>query len=62
MKLMEEDKSLRSSSEEKGRGLRRWRDLHFWGRVWRVLWVAVLAVVLFTWLQVLLGSFINPPL
>lgn len=62
MKLMEEDKSLRSSSEEKGRGQHRWRDLHFWGRVWRVLWVAVLAVVLFTWLQVLLGSFINPPL
>lgn len=62
MKRKKEDKSLRSSSKKKGRGLRRWRDLHFFGRVWRVLWVAMLSVVLFTWLQVLLGSFINPPL
>lgn len=34
-----------------------------WGRrLWRVVWITALAVVLFTWLQVLLGSFLNPPL
>ena len=48
--------------KKKGRGLRPWRELKFFGRVWRVLWVAVLCVWLFTVLQVLLGWFINPPL
>ena len=54
-----EDKSIKRH----GRScLRPWKELRFGGRVLRVLWVALAAVVLFTWLQVLLGRFINPPL
>ena len=55
-------KTLKHKSAGKGRGLRPWSELHFFGRVWRVLWIAVLSVWLFTVLQVLLGWFINPPL
>ena len=39
-----------------------WRQLGFFGKVWRVLWVGVVGLWLFTLLQVLLGWFINPPL
>lgn len=46
----------------KPQGLRPWKSLNFLGRVWRVIWVTVVAVWLFTVLQVLLGWFINPPL
>lgn len=55
-------KRLKNKTKKKGRGLRPWRELRFFGRVWRVVWVTLVAVVLFTWLQVLLGRFINPPL
>lgn len=46
----------------KGRGGRGWKQLGFGGKVWRVVWVTMLSVWLFTVLQVLLGWFINPPL
>ena len=62
MKKGKKHKSLKSKSTGKGRGLRSWRELKFFGRVWRVLWVTILAVWLLTVLQVLLGWFINPPL
>lgn len=39
-----------------------WKQLNFFGRVWRVLWVAVVSLVAFTLLQVLLGWLFNPPL
>ncbi len=55
-------KPLKAKASNKGRGLRKWRELNFFGRIWRVLWVSVLTVWLFTVLQVLLGWFINPPL
>lgn len=55
-------KDLKDTQKKKGRGVRPWRELRFFGRVWRVIWVTLVAVVLFTWLQVLLGGFINPPL
>ncbi len=55
-------KPLKSKHSGKGRGLRSWGELKFFGRVWRVVWVTILAVWLFTVLQVLLGWFINPPL
>ena len=54
--------TLKHKPAGKGRGLRGWRQLGFMGKVWRVVWVTVLAVWLFTVLQVLLGWFINPPL
>ena len=46
----------------KGRELRGWKQLGFFGKVWRVVWITMLSVWLFTVLQVLLGWFINPPL
>ncbi|MBR2959656.1 MAG: monofunctional biosynthetic peptidoglycan transglycosylase [Bacteroidales bacterium] len=55
-------KPLKAKSARKGRGLRRWSELHFFGRVWRVLWLAVVGLWLTTLLQVLLGWFIMPPL
>lgn len=45
-----------------GRGLTPWKSLGWGRRILRVIWVAVVAVVLFTWLQVLLGWVFNPPL
>ena len=62
MKRGKGHKTLKNKSKKKGRGLRPWRELRFFGRVWRVVWIALLAGVLLSWLQVLLGSFINPPM
>ena len=42
--------------------LKPWKTIGWGRRVWRVVWMAAAAVVLFTWLQVLLGLFLNPPL
>ncbi|MBP5678071.1 MAG: monofunctional biosynthetic peptidoglycan transglycosylase [Bacteroidales bacterium] len=53
---------LSSRSKRGGKGLRRWGELSFMGRVWRVLWLTVVGLWLFTMLQVLLGWFITPPL
>ena len=44
------------------KGLKRWKQLRFVGKVWRVAWVGVLAVWGFTILQVLFCSVFNPPL
>ena len=54
-------KTLKPKAAGKGGGLKGWRSLGFFGKVWRVVWVALLGVWLFTVLQVLLGWFINPP-
>lgn len=62
MNVESDNNTLNVSGEKRRRGLRRWRELGFFGRVWRVVWVALLSLWLFTVLQVLLGSFINPPL
>lgn len=55
-------KPLKAKPAKKGRGLRRWSELGFAGRVWRVVWLAVVGLWMLTLLQVLLGWFINPPL
>ena len=62
MAKQKQHKALKSKTATKGKGLRPWRALSFWAKVWRVLWVTLAAVWLFTVLQVLLGWFINPPL
>lgn len=46
----------------KRRLLRPWRELSLPRRIGRVFWMFVVGLWLFTVLQVLLGSFINPPL
>lgn len=55
-------KPLKSKHSKRGGGLKPWSSLRFFGRVWRVVWITVLGLLLFSVLQVLLGSFINPPL
>lgn len=55
-------KQQKPKRSKQGRGLRPWRELRFFGRVWRVLWITLVGLWLFTMLQVLLGWFINPPL
>ncbi len=62
MKKVKKHKILKPKAKGKDWGLRRWSELKFFGRVWRVIWVALVAVWLFTVLQVLLGWFINPPI
>ena len=44
------------------KGCRSWQQLTFPGKVWRVLWVSVLSVWLFTVVQVLFCGVFNPPL
>lgn len=39
---------------------RRWRQLSFWGKIWRVTWIALLSIWLFTIVQVLTGILWNP--
>ena len=47
----------------KGRRLfRKWKELSFGRKVWRVAWVTAVAVWLFTVLQVLFCAVFNPPL
>lgn len=55
-------KNKKASRTGGSRGLRPWRELHFAGRVWRVVWVTLLSLWGLTLLQVLLGWFVNPPL
>lgn len=55
-------KTLKSNGQKRKAALKGWRQLSFFGKVWRVLWVAVLTLWLVTLLQVFLGWFINPPL
>ena len=55
-------KPIKIKGSSRKAGLKPWRQLGFFGKVWRVLWVGVVGLWLFTVLQVLLGWFINPPL
>ncbi len=62
MAKTKQHKSLKAKGQKRSGGLKPWSALHFFGKVWRVLWVAMLALWLVTLLQVFLGWFINPPL
>lgn len=43
-------------------GRKKWRDLGFFGKIWRFVWVTALAVFGFTIFQVLFCAVFNPPL
>lgn len=51
----------KGKTNKKRRLLRRWKELHFWGKVWRVVWVTPVALLLLSWLLVLLYRFVYPP-
>lgn len=57
---MAKKKKQKKSRASKGR--RRWRQLSFGGKLWRILWVSLLVVWGFTVVQVLFCSLFNPPL
>ena len=48
--------------KHKKRRLKRWKQLSFGGKLWRFIWVTVLAVWGFTIFQVLFCAIFNPPL
>lgn len=48
--------------KKKKRGLKKWKQLNFFGKVWRVIWVGVLSLWALSLLLVLLYRFVNPPL
>jgi len=54
------DNALTNNVKERRKGWRCWRELRFWGRVWRVMWMTLAVLWLFSFLQVLLGIFVNP--
>ena len=51
----------KGKTNKKRRLLCRWKELHFWGKVWRVVWVTPVALLLLSWLLVLLYRFVYPP-
>lgn len=57
-----ESRSVKKRKSNRKRKLKRWKELKFGGKVWRFLWVGVLAVWGFTIFQVLFCWVFNPPL
>ena len=55
-------KKKKQKKSRSSKGLRRWRQLSFGGKLWRILWVSLLAVWGFTIVQVLFCALFNPPL
>lgn len=56
-------KKVRRKSGKKPRSHRkRWKQLSFGGKIWRIVWVGVLAIIGFTIFQVLFCAIFNPPL
>ena len=54
-------KNKKNKKTSKRRCLRRWSELHFWGKVWRVVWMTPVVLLLLSWLLVLLYRFVYPP-
>ena len=52
----------RKKHSQKSKSLKRWKQLSFGGKVWRFIWVTILAVWGFTIFQVLFCAVFNPPL
>ena len=42
--------------------MKRWKKLKLRGKIWRVTWMTVVGLWLFSLLQVFMGCFLNPPL
>ncbi len=59
---MAKGKKKSAKAASKTRSLKRWRQLSFGGRIWRLLWVTCLALIGFTLFQVLFCAVFNPPL
>lgn len=55
-------KRKKQHKSRKHRGLKRWKQLGFFGKVWRVIWVSIVSVFAFTIVQVLFCALFNPPI
>ena len=55
-------KAKKNKKTKRHKGLKRWKQLSFFGKVWRFLWVGVLVLIGFTLFQVLFCSLFNPPI
>lgn len=55
-------KKKKNSNSKSRKGLKKWRQLKFGGKVWRFLWVGFLILVAFSIFQVLFCAIFNPPL
>lgn len=55
-------KRKKQHKTKRRKGLKRWKQLGFFGKVWRFIWVGILAVIGFTLFQVLFCALFNPPL
>lgn len=55
-------RSHNSPTKKKKQFLKPWKAIGWGRRILRVLWISLLSLWLFSVLQVLLGSFLNPPL
>lgn len=51
----------KASKKKARKGRKPWKKLTFFGKLWRVVWVSVLSVWLFTVVQVLFCGVFNPP-
>ncbi len=60
--LMAKRKNKKTKGNSKKRLLKRWKQLSFGGKLWRFVWVTVLALFGFTIFQVLFCALFNPPL
>lgn len=54
-------KSKRKNPAKRSRRFRRWKELRLGGKVWRVVWVTLLSIWLFSWVLVVAYRFVFPP-
>lgn len=59
--VKKKDNKKKTKKAKKG-GLKKWKSLSFGGKVWRFVWVGILAVWGFTIFQVLFCAVFNPPI
>jgi monofunctional biosynthetic peptidoglycan transglycosylase len=52
----------KEKNKKRPKRLPSWKKIGWGRRILRIGWITVVVLVLFSWLQVLLGAFINPPL
>ncbi len=55
------NRKKKKDNTKRHRGLKKWRQLSFFGKVWRAVWVTLLALLGFSLFQVLFCSVFNPP-
>ena len=55
-------KKSKKRTGNKRHGIKPWRQLKFFGKVWRVIWVSIIALWALSLFLVFLYKFINPPI